>query len=194
MFSMAEIIDLAIQIEKNGERIYRKALEKMSDPSLASLLQHLADEEVEHAKWFSEMKATIKETTDDPSLAEKGNSILRGVLGGEAFSLGDADFSKIDGVQGLLKLAIEFEKDTVLFYEMLGSFIEDKKTLDQLNAIIEEENRHAEALQAFLHKGGMETDPSKLSFIEARTEKGKDACGPDDELGIKGNQSEFPES
>jgi rubrerythrin len=180
MFSMAEIIDLAIQIEKNGERIYRKALEKMSDPSLASLLQHLADEEVEHAKWFSEMKATIKETTDDPSLAEKGNSILRGVLGGEAFSLGDADFSKIDRIQSLLKLAIEFERDTVLFFEMIRSFIEDKETLDQLDTIIEEENRHAEVLQAFLHRGGMETDPSKLNFIEARTEKSKDGCRPDD--------------
>jgi rubrerythrin len=180
MFSMAEIIDLAIQIEKNGERIYRKALEKMSDPSLASLLQHLADEEVEHAKWFSEMRLTIKQTTDDSPLAEKGKSLLRGVLGGQAFSLGDADFSKIDRVQSLLKLAIEFERDTVLFYEMIRSVIEDKETLDQLDAIIEEENRHAEVLQAFLHRGGMETDPSKLSFIEARTEKSKDGCGPDD--------------
>ncbi len=177
---MAGIIDLAIQIEKNGERIYRKALEKMSDPSLASLLRHLADEEVEHAKWFSEMKPRIKQAADDSPLAEKGKRMLRGVLGGQAFSLGDTDFSKIDRVQSLLKLAIEFEKDTVLFYEMLGSFIEDKETLDQLDTIIEEERRHAEVLQAFLHRGGMETDPSKLSFIEARTEKSKDGCGPDD--------------
>ena len=180
MFSMGEIIDMAIQIEKNGERIYRKALEKMSDPSLASLLRYLADEEVEHAKWFSEMKPTIKETTDDSPLAEKGKSILRGLLGGQAFSLGDADFSEIDRVQSLLKLAIEFERDTVLFYEMIRSFIEDKETLDQLDTIIEEEHRHAEVLEAFLHRGGMETDPSKLSFIEARTEKSKDGCGPDD--------------
>jgi rubrerythrin len=180
MFSMAEIIDLAIQIEKNAERIYRKALEKMSDPSLASLLQHLADEEVAHAKWFSEMKPTIKETTDDSPLAEKGKSILRGVLGGQAFSLGDADFSKIDRVQSLLKLAIEFERDTVLFYEMIRSVIKDKKTLDQLDAIIEEEKRHAEVLQAFLRKRGMETDPSRASFVEARTEKTKDGCRPDD--------------
>jgi rubrerythrin len=163
MFSIADIIDLAIQIEKNGERIYRQALEKMSDPSLASLLQYLADEEVKHAKWFSEMKATIKQTADDSSLAEKGKSILRGVLGDESFSLADADFSKIDEVQGLLKLAIEFEKDTVLFYEMLGSFIQDKETLDQLTIIIEEENRHADVLQGYLKKGGMETDASKLS-------------------------------
>ena len=56
MFSTAEIIDLAIRIEKNGEKTYRKAQEKVSDLSLASMLQWLADEEVEHAKWFVELK------------------------------------------------------------------------------------------------------------------------------------------
>lgn len=154
MFSMEEIIDLAIQIEKNGERIYRKALGEISDPSLVSLLQWLADEEAEHAKWFSEMRPTIKQTTNVPRLAERGKSILRGVLGGQAFSLEDANFSEIDQVQSLLRLAIEFEKDTVLFYEMIRSFIEDQETRDQLDAIIKEENRHAEELQEFLHKGG----------------------------------------
>jgi rubrerythrin len=154
MFSMEEIIDLAIQIEKNGERVYRKAQGEISDPSLVSLLQWLADEEAEHAKWFSAMRFTIKETTDDAPLAERGKSILRGVLGGQAFSLEDANFSKIDQVQNLLRLAIEFEKDTMLFYEMIRSFIKDQETRDQLDAIIEEENRHAEVLEAFLHEGG----------------------------------------
>ena len=100
------------------------------------------------------MRPTIKQSTDDPSLAEKGKSILRGVLGGQAFSLEDASFSKIDDVQSLLRLAIEFEKDTVLFYEMIGSFIKDQETRDQLDAIIKEENRHAKVLEAFFHEGG----------------------------------------
>lgn len=159
MFSMEEIIDLAIQIEKNGERIYRNALAKVSDPSLVSLLQWLADEEAEHAKWFSEMRPVIKQTTDDPPLAERGQSILRGVLGGQAFSLEDADFSKIDHVESLLRVAIEFEKDTVLFYEMLRSFIKDQETRDQVDAIIKEENRHAEVLEAFLHEGAHALPP-----------------------------------
>jgi rubrerythrin len=33
---------------------------------------------------------------------------------------------------------------------MLGTFLEDEKTLDQLKRIIAEENRHVQALEGFL--------------------------------------------
>jgi rubrerythrin len=150
VFSIGDIIDLAIQIEKNGENVYRNALQKASNPSLASLFQWLADEEVQHAKWFSELKKTIKTNTDDSRLEEMGKTLLRRILGDQAFSLQDADFSNIDQIKHLVKLAIEFEQDTVLFYEMIQSVIEDKETLDQLNRIIVEEKGHVKLLQDFL--------------------------------------------
>ena len=55
-------------------------------------------------------------------------------------------------VEALLQLCIEFEKDTILFYEMIGSFIEDTKTSEKLDDIIEEENRHIELLEDFEEK------------------------------------------
>ena len=39
MFSLSEIIDLAIRIENNGEKTYRKAKNEVPSPELASLLQ-----------------------------------------------------------------------------------------------------------------------------------------------------------
>ena len=157
MFAIEDIIDLAIQIEESGEKVYRNAAEKISNPSLISLLQWLADEEVKHAKWFSELKQRVRKTTDDPQLAEIGKSILLGALGNETFSLKDADFSKIDHIKELLTLSIEFERDTVLFYEMMRPFLEEKETLDHLDAIIEEENSHIRILQEFLDSGIVET-------------------------------------
>ena len=153
MFEIKDIIDLAIQIEENGEKVYRHAAEKILNPSLVSLLQWLADEEVKHAKWFSELKLKVRKTTDDPRLAEIGKSILLGALGEEAFSLKDADFSQIDHIKDLLTLSIEFERDTVLFYEMMRPFLEEKESLDYLDAIIEEENSHIRILQEFLDSG-----------------------------------------
>ena len=157
MFAIEDIIELAVQIEENGEKVYRKASEKISDPSLSSLLQHLADEEVKHAKWFSELKQKVRKTTDDPQLSEMGKRILLGLLGDETFSLKDADFSKMGQIEDLLKLAIEFERDTVLFFEMIRSFIEQKETLDYLDAIIEEENSHIRLLQESLESGVVQT-------------------------------------
>ncbi|UCF57327.1 MAG: ferritin family protein, partial [Deltaproteobacteria bacterium] len=141
MFSIREIFDLAIQIEKNGEKFYRDALKKISNPSLRSLLEWLADEEVKHQSWFSERKETVGTKVDDVELEEMGGTILQSILGDQSFSLKEADLSKIDNVEELLQLAIEFEKDSILFYGMIGSFIEDAETSEKLNEIIEEENR-----------------------------------------------------
>ena len=157
MFAIEEIIDLAVKIEESGERVYRNAAGKISNPSLVSLLQWLADEEVKHAKWFSELKQKVGKTTNDPRLSEIGKSILLGALGDETFSLKDADFSNIEQIKELLTLAIEFERDTVLFYEMMRPFLEGKDTLDHLDAIIEEENSHISLLQESLESGVVKT-------------------------------------
>jgi rubrerythrin len=153
MFTTGEIVDLAIQIEKNGERIYRDALQKAPNPSLAAGLERLVDEEAQHAKWFSEIKEAIQTSIDDPRVEEMGKSILRGILGDQVFSLQDVDFSSLEKVQELFELAIEFEKDTVLFYEMIRNFIEDEGTLSDLNKIIEEENRHIQLIRGFFETG-----------------------------------------
>ena len=150
MFSLKDIIELAIQIENNGERVYRSAIEKISDPSLVSLLQWLADEEAEHAGWFTELKKKVKKTINDPKLEEMGKTILLDAIGEQSFSLKFADISEIQYVKDLVELSIEFEKDTVLFYEMLRPFIDNKDVEEQLNTIITEENRHIQKLQECL--------------------------------------------
>jgi rubrerythrin len=149
MFTIGEIIDLAIRIEKNGEKVYRQAVEKISNPLLISLLQRLADDELEHVRWFTAMRDELKTSELDPGLEQMSKDILRRILGGQSFSLEDADFSQIGQVGELLDLAIEFEKDTVLFYEMIGSVLDEHWALKHLNKIIEEENRHVKALKDF---------------------------------------------
>jgi rubrerythrin len=150
MFSLKDVIEMAIQIEKNGERVYRKALENVSDLSLASLLQHLADEEVRHIQWFSELEKKTETTVNDPHVEKAGRSLLQRILGDQSFSLADADLSRMEGLEALLTTAMEFEKDTALFYEMIRSFVQDQNVVSQLDAIIKEEYRHARDLQRFV--------------------------------------------
>jgi rubrerythrin len=152
MFTLSDIIDLAIRIEKNGEKTYRKAMDEVSDPILSSTLDRLAKDELEHEKWFVSFKASVEPTGIDPALEEMGNIMLQGVLGDEAFSIAEADFSKINNVKALLDLSIEFEMDTILFYEMIGAFIEDEDIIKSLTEIIDEENRHVRLLQESLEK------------------------------------------
>lgn len=155
MFTLGEIIDLAIQIEKNGEKSYRKAQNEASDISLSSMLKWLADDEAEHEKYFINMKKTIDEKIEDPRLEEMGKEILSSVLGEQAFSMDDADFNKIGNLKMLLELSLEFEKDTILFYEMIKDFIDDNEVIDGIEKIIEEENKHVEKLEEFMGKGDL---------------------------------------
>ena len=150
MFSLKDIIDIAVQIEQNGERVYRNAAQKIENPSLRSLLQGLAEEEAQHAKWFEALIDTVTGTGDFQEQEKMGRALLKNAVGDQSFTLEDADFSSMEKIEDLLELAIEFEKDTVLFYGMLQPLIEDQKTLEQLHAVIQEEENHAQRLKEVL--------------------------------------------
>ena len=152
MFSAREIYHLAIQIEKNGEKFYREALEKISNPFLRELIVWIADQELEHQEWFSKRKGVLEDKADDLDLEETGHTILQNILGDQSFSLKEADLSGVNNVEDLLRLAVEFENDSILFYEMIGSFIDDKETSEKLQEIIQEERHHVELLQGFEDK------------------------------------------
>ena len=160
MFSIQEILDLAIRLENNGESVYRHAVDEVSEPELVSLLRWMADEELQHARWFSELKRKFKSHSVELFMAEMSREVFTDFLGEKSFSHQDVDFSKIDRVSDLVAVFIEFEKDTILFYETLKPFIEDNDTLNNLEEIIAEENKHIAQLHRFL------TDEAKVPAVD----------------------------
>jgi rubrerythrin len=168
MFTMREIIEFAIRIEENGQKTYREASEKASDPALVSLLQWLAHEESEHVRWFSDLKKTANYEGVDPELEEMGRSILLGIVGDQAFSLEEWDLSAMADLKEVLKIALDFEKDTVMFYEMMGTFVQEDASLAKLNQIIREENRHVSILSEFLTNGKVQVPGQPEVMIHER--------------------------
>jgi rubrerythrin len=150
MFSVREVLDLAIQLEKNGESVYRNAVDKVTNPDLISLLTWMADEEARHMRWFSELKKNFEMHSVNPFMEEMGRQVFGGILGDKSFSHKDVDFTRVDRSDDLIGIFIEFEKDTILFYETLIPFIEDDKTLENITKIIAEENNHIQKLQDLL--------------------------------------------
>jgi rubrerythrin len=149
MFSIHEIFELGEQLERNGRRFYTEALAKFQDPALASLLRWLAEEEVKHEEWFAQKKKALGQEALDSMTRDMGNAILREVLGDQTFSLKEADLAKVERLQDLIALALEFEKDTILFFEMIQAFLEDQETLDGLKRIIEEERHHIRSIEEY---------------------------------------------
>jgi rubrerythrin len=153
VFSIGEILDFAIVIEKNGEGVYQGALASVSDPSLKKVLKWLAEEEARHIEWLAQIRAEFDEKALQDRPGEEEQKIFKKIIEGQSFSLAEKDLTKIDTVESLLGLALEFEKDTVVFYEMLGAFIQEPGALQTLKRIIEEEERHVQYLEELLTQG-----------------------------------------
>lgn len=148
MFTIAEIVDLAVRIEKNGERTYRRAMGRARDPRMAKTLEYLADQEAAHAKWFAALDPGTATVEEDDALAQMGRKLLQEILGDQDFSLSDTDLAAIDDIERLLATSITFENDTRLFYVMLRTVIDAPDAQAALDAIIDEERAHVTQLEA----------------------------------------------
>ncbi len=147
MFTIHDIIALAVRLEENGQRVYQKAAKAADDPEIRELLELLADEENSHARWFSDLKETLGRDDDHHILGEMSRSLSDDFFADQVFSLKDVDLSTIRTIEELIETAIGFEKDSILFYKMLAPFISEEKTSETLDRIIHEENTHIEKLK-----------------------------------------------
>lgn len=150
MFTAREILDLAIQLEENGEAVYREAARQASNPDISELLLWMAEEEVKHTRWFTELKKELETHSINPFMEEMSRKVFGGLLGDKSFSHREVNFSEVDRIEDLINIFIEFEKDTVLFYETLIPFIEDNDTLQYITKIISEENNHIQKLHELM--------------------------------------------
>ena len=146
MFTMNDLLEIAIKLEKNGETLYRDSVEKIETEDLKSMLAWMADEEAVHGKWFTELKETLSLETAEARLKKMVPQALQEMMGDKTLSLDDIDFSRFTRLSQLLETFIGFEEDTIQFYELFELFIEDDAVLTGLRTIILEEKNHVETL------------------------------------------------
>jgi rubrerythrin len=147
MYTFEDIRDIAIQIERNGESTYRKASEFAKDAELAKLLLWLADEEHRHKTWFSTLQTERKVSSEHREMEAMGRALLQDMVKDQPFSLGAGKLDGAYDVADLLSQSLQFEKDTILFYDLLKTLIEDQEASAQLDLIIDEERGHVRMLE-----------------------------------------------
>ena len=147
MFTVADIRDIAIQIERNGEKSYREAAENAASPEIAEMFNWMADEEKRHAQWFETIQSEAALTEEQQELEKMGRRLLQDMVEGQTFSLEQGELVKATSFQEMISCSKGFEKDTILFYEFLKGLISDDSAVQQLEAIIAEEQNHFERLE-----------------------------------------------
>jgi rubrerythrin len=142
MFTAQDILNIAIRLENNGERIYRDARKHTKDAQLKTLLTWIAQEEHNHARWFENLRDRLDRDEDYHLKAEMSRALVEDVIQGQAFSLQEVDFASIDTPGKMIRTFIGFEDDTIAFYEVLKTLIADPALIGQLEQIIGEEQNH----------------------------------------------------
>ena len=150
MFTVNDLIDIAVKMEKNGEAIYLASMQKVRSPQLKSLLQWMAHEEAAHCRWFADQKDKWTFDQDQTDLETMLPDVIKEMMGDKTLSLDEVNFSQIRSADSLVETFLTFENDTILFYEFLQAFIQDSDALSGLKKIIEEEKKHVAELQEMI--------------------------------------------
>ena len=147
MFTLADVRNIAVQIERNGEETYRQAAGQARDPELARIFSWMADEEKHHGELFAAIITDRTLTAEQEELEAVGRSLLQDIVRSRTFSLEQQRLGKTTSLEDLLLQSIEFETDTIKFYEFLAGFLDDPEAIIQLNSIIEQECGHVRQLE-----------------------------------------------
>jgi rubrerythrin len=153
IFAAAEALEMAMQIETNGEVFYNAVAAKVADPSVKKLFQELALQEQRHYEVFQKM-AGIVGGAASPSAPEydEYHVYLQAALENALFAGRDKALALAEQArdrQAALRVAIGFEKDTLLFFYDLRDMVSGAEQ-KAVNGIIQEEKLHLHRLARLL--------------------------------------------
>lgn len=146
MFTLADIRNIAVQIEQNGAATYRQAAECAANPELAQMFSWMADEERRHGELFATIIPEKTLSDEQAELEAMGRALLQDIVRSQTFSLQQQNLEQAASLEELLAQSIEFEQDTIQFYEFLAAFLENEEALGQLHNIIAQERKHVQQL------------------------------------------------
>lgn len=147
MFTIADIRNIAVQIEKNGEETYRNAGLASTDPEVVAILNRMAEDERRHAEWFAAIRSEKPLTREQREMEAVGRTLLQDMVKGNTFLLEQSELERAKTVAEVLARAKVFEQDTILFYQFIQGFLDDPEAAYWLEKIITEEGNHIRQLE-----------------------------------------------
>jgi len=154
----SELLQMAIQLEKEGKEFYTAVAESVKNPVAKEIFQFLADEEVRHEEIFRSMLSKGDDILltlpyDDYEMLLYFRSLVdRKIFPGVSDVKDMRNY--IDDSAEALRIAISFEKDAILFFTELKNIVrkDDQNVIDD---IIEEERKHIYRILDFQKKLGV---------------------------------------
>lgn len=153
LFTAAEALEMAMEIEKNGEAFYKAVAAQSTDLPLKELFEDLAVQEQGHYKVFQSMLGNVSASAPMPAPEyDEYQLYLQAALDNALFAGEDKALAlarKAQDRETALRAAIGFEKDTLIFFYDLRDMVgePDRETVSN---VIREEKKHLRRLAGML--------------------------------------------
>lgn len=157
-FNAGEVFQLAIDMEGNGIGFYEKAQKLIEDAEVKELFSLLIQENREHKRYFEELKADLPGELVRPTVSDLDNELdayLKAMADQHVFNDVDklnAQLAEARTVADAVKLALQCEKDCVIFYLSMLDATCEGKARDLVNLLIKEKQEHVRRLSLQFQK------------------------------------------
>ncbi len=153
VFAAKEVIEIGIEIEKNGRDFYNTLLKQSKDIKAQDLFKFLATEEERHIKAFQKILEKVSKNQVDLPGADDYYAYMNALATEHVFTkanTGEITAQAIKSDKEALEKAIGFEKDSIIFYEGMKKVVvaDERNTVDIL---IAQEQDHLRRLTRMKH-------------------------------------------
>ena len=147
---------MAETIEKNAAKFYAEAKDSFDDKGIKKMLDEMAAMEQDHYEIFKDMRKHTGESERKAMVFDPDNEATMYL---QAMAEQHGSEGKISVAQKLsgrenkrevLEIALNAEKDSVLFYFGMQAHISEQAGKDKLKQIIKEEIKHIHTLNSWL--------------------------------------------
>jgi rubrerythrin len=143
-----EIFQVGVEIEKNGKLFYETAANQSREETAKKLFNELAFWENQHIDLFETLRRQLPEAAKSEDLVDPDSDLhlyIKATADSHVF-VKNKDIpglvSKLKTPQEVLDLAIQFEKDSVVFYTTIKMAVPEAFGRDRIDALANEEIRH----------------------------------------------------
>ena len=159
-FNATEVFDIAIKIEENGKRFYDRGREIVKDPEVQKLFAELSVEEIKHKEKFTTLKSQLPASAASGAVFDPNRELdlyIKMMADQHVFistESVDAQLDQIREARDALKMAVDFEKDSVIFFLTMQDATEGAKGKEFIGSLVKEEQEHLRRLTLELKRIG----------------------------------------
>jgi len=145
LFTACEVVDVAVELERMGAEFYSQVARFTQDDERRKLFERLAECERQHEQRFRELYQVLKQCAPDTPESYPGEwqSYVRALVTSRTVLKKEAieQLAKSGSIEEILKFAVQLEKDSILLYEALLSYVPENER-SKVEQLIADEREH----------------------------------------------------